>query len=223
MATPYSVQVFDEVTSTQDLAASMAVSGPVLVVAGRQTIGRGRSGSRWLNAERAMAVSLGFTPDWSPEEWSLIPLVAGLAAAEVVGPACRLKWPNDLLIDAAKVGGILSEASGNLVVTGCGLNLYWPDHPPGMAAIYRDDPGPSRHIDLARDWADSLLNRLARGPRAWGLDEYRSRSATLGSKISWEPLGEGTAMDIGDDGALVVATAEGEVRLTAGTVRHLTG
>lgn len=223
MATPYSVQAFDEVTSTQDLAASLADSGPVLVVAGRQMVGRGRSGSQWLNAERAMAASLGFAPDWRHEDWSLIPLVAGLAAAEVVGPECRLKWPNDLLIDSAKVGGILSEVSGDLVVTGCGLNLYWPDRPPGMAAIYRDDPGPRRHIDLAREWADSLLNRLARGPRAWGLDEYRSRSATLGSKISWEPLGEGTAIDIGEDGALIVSTAEGEIRLTAGTVRHLRG
>ena len=223
MATPYSVQSFDEVTSTQDLAVSMAVSGPVLVAAGRQTIGRGRSGSQWLNAERAMAASLGFAPDWPPDDWSLIPLVAGLAAAEVVGPQCRLKWPNDLLIDAAKVGGILSEASGALVVTGCGLNLYWPDHPPGMAAIYRDDPGPSRHIDLAREWADSFLNRLGRGPRAWGLDEYKSRSSTLGSKISWEPLGEGRAIDIGDDGALVVMTTEGEVRLTAGRVHHVRG
>ncbi|HEX5671460.1 MAG TPA: biotin--[acetyl-CoA-carboxylase] ligase [Acidimicrobiia bacterium] len=221
MATPYSVQTFDEVTSTQDLAASMANSGPVLVVAGRQMAGRGRSGSQWLNAERAMAASLAFVPHWPRKDWSLIPLVAGLAAAEVVGPECRLKWPNDLLIDATKVGGVLSEASGDLVITGCGLNLYWPDRPPGMAAIYPDDPGPLRHIDLARHWADALLNRLARGPGAWGRDDYVSRSATLGSLISWEPRGEGTAIDIGDDGALVVMTAEGEVRLTAGSVRHV--
>jgi BirA family biotin operon repressor/biotin-[acetyl-CoA-carboxylase] ligase len=215
------VHTFDEVTSTQDLAASMANSKPVLVVAGRQTTGRGRSGSQWLNADRAMAASLAFVPVWNQENWSLIPLVAGLAAAEVVGPECHLKWPNDLLLESAKVGGILSEASGDLVITGCGLNLYWPDHPSGIAAIYSEDPGPSRHIDLARQWADELLNRIERGPRAWGRDEYISRSATLGSVISWEPGGEGTATDLGDDGALVVMTSEGEVRLTAGSVRHV--
>jgi BirA family transcriptional regulator, biotin operon repressor / biotin---[acetyl-CoA-carboxylase] ligase len=221
MATPYSVQTFDEVTSTQDLAASMANSGPVLVVASRQVAGRGRSGSQWLNAERAMAASLAFAPHWTSDDWSLIPLVAGLAAAEVAGPECRLKWPNDLMIGSAKVGGVLSEATGELVVTGCGLNLYWPDRPPGIGALYQADPGPRRHIDLARQWADSLLNRLTRGPKAWGRDEYMSRSATLGSLISWEPGGQGTAIALGDDGALVVMTADGEVRLTAGTVRHV--
>jgi len=221
MATPYSVHALDEVTSTQDLAAAMAGSEPALVVAARQMTGRGRAGSQWLNAERAMAASLALTPDWPKSEWSLIALVAGLAAAEVVGASCRLKWPNDLLIGSSKVGGILTETSGDIVVAGCGLNLYWPAPPPGITAIYRDDPGHECHLELARHWADSFLQRLSRGPRGWGIDEYRRRSATIGRSISWDPQGEGKALDVADDGALVVATAMGEVRLTAGEVRHL--
>jgi BirA family biotin operon repressor/biotin-[acetyl-CoA-carboxylase] ligase len=221
MATPYSVQAFDEVTSTQDLAASMAYRGPVLVVAGRQMVGRGRSGSQWLNADRAMAASLGFTPDWPRPDWTLIPLVAGLAAAEVVGGSCSIKWPNDLMINSAKVGGILTEVSGDILVTGCGLNLHWTSSPPGMTAVYAIDPGPERPLELARLWADTLLRRLAGGPAHWGLDEYREKSATIGQLISWEPEGQGRALDVAADGSLLVTTADGDISLTAGAVRHI--
>lgn len=221
MATPYSLHAFEEVKSTQDQAAALYDGRPVLVVAARQEAGRGRSGSQWLNADRGMAASLAIHPDWPPTAWQLIPLVAGLAAAEAVGGSCRLKWPNDLLVNSVKVGGVLTEASGDVVVIGCGINLYWPSAPAGMGGIYTTDPGPIELLEVARVWADGLLDRLARGPGGWGIEDYRQRSATVGQLVSWEPDGHGRARHIAEDGALLITTEAGEVRVSAGEVRHL--
>ncbi|HEX2420430.1 MAG TPA: biotin--[acetyl-CoA-carboxylase] ligase, partial [Acidimicrobiia bacterium] len=133
MTTPYSVHVFDEVTSTQDVARQTFRERPVVVIASRQTSGRGREGTAWQNAPRALAMTAAFGLGWSPH-WSLASLVAGLSAATVLGPQVGLKWPNDLLIGEGKVGGILVEVTGETVAVGCGLNLWWPDPPAGRAA-----------------------------------------------------------------------------------------
>ena len=138
------------------------------MVAGRQTEGRGRSQRTWESAPRAMAASLAFRPTWEIGSWPLIPLVAGLAAADVLGRDVGLKWPNDLLVGEDKVGGILVEGSGGVLVVGCGLNLWWPDPPDGVGALWSDDPGPEAVVDTATAWADRLLQRLADRPGDWG-------------------------------------------------------
>ena len=76
--------------------------------------------------------------------WRGLSLVAGLAAAETLGDAIGLKWPNDLMRGEAKVGGILTERFGAVVVAGLGVNLFWPDPPRGAGALHADDPGPDR-------------------------------------------------------------------------------
>ena len=221
MATPYSLQVYDEVTSTQDIAAAALVDEPILVVAGRQTAGRGRSQRTWKSAPRAMAASLAMRPTWDLGSWPLIPLVAGLAAADTLEGDVTLKWPNDLLVGDDKVGGILVEGSGGVLVVGCGLNLWWPDAPAGSGALSLDDPGPEAVVATAAAWAERLLQRLATGAREWGRNDYLARSATIGRRVTWEPTGEGRATDIGDDGSLIVDTTLGTQRLIAGEIRHL--
>lgn len=221
MATPYSLQVYDEVTSTQDVAAAALVDDPILVVTGRQTEGRGRSRRTWESAPRAMAASLAFRPTWGLGWWPLIPLVAGLAAADVLDAAVGLKWPNDLLVAESKIGGILVEGSAGVLVVGCGLNLWWPDPPAGSAALCVDDPGPEAMISTATAWAARLLERMAGGPEDWGRNRYLELSATVGRRVTWEPDGRGKAIDIGDDGSLLVETEHGPERLIAGEIRHL--
>jgi BirA family biotin operon repressor/biotin-[acetyl-CoA-carboxylase] ligase len=221
MATPYSLQVYDEVTSTQDIAVAALADEPILVVAGRQTEGRGRSQRAWESAPRAMAASLALRPTWDLGSWPLIPLVAGLAAAETLDGDVTLKWPNDLLIGEDKVGGILVEGSGGVLVVGCGLNLWWPNPPAGSGALSIDDPGPEAVVDTAIAWAERLLERISAGPREWGRSRYLELSATLGRQLTWEPNGQGKAIDIGEDGALVVETEHGMQRLIAGEIRHL--
>lgn len=221
MATPYSLQVYDEVTSTQDIAAAALVDEPILVVAGRQTEGRGRSQRTWESAPRAMAASLAMRPTWDLGSWPLIPLVAGLAAADTLGGNVTLKWPNDLLIGGDKVGGILVEGSDGVLVVGCGLNLWWPDAPAGSGALATADPGREAAEATATAWADRFLERMSAGPHDWGRSDYVARSATIGRRVTWEPNGEGNAIDIDESGALVVETETGRKSLIAGEIRHL--
>jgi BirA family biotin operon repressor/biotin-[acetyl-CoA-carboxylase] ligase len=232
MDTPYSVEV-EETGSTQDLARTTLLArrvGPVLAIAARQTAGRGRRRSVWENAPRALAASLAFTPGWPPGSWGRLPLLAGLAAVRALAgraPGARLKWPNDLLVGAAKVGGILVEGSDGLVVAGLGLNLWWPGAPPGYGAVSDADPGPSAGPGLARSWAGELLALAAGGPESWPRDEYRRVSATLGEEVTWASEdGSGTrrrgrAVDVAADGGLVVQTIEGREVLRSGEVHHL--
>ena len=221
MATPYSLQYYDEVTSTQDVAAAGLAGSPLLVVAGRQTQGRGRSRRAWESAPRAMAASLAFHPSWSMGAWPRIPLVAGLAAAEALGPGISLKWPNDILKAQEKLGGILAEGSGDLLVVGCGLNLWWPGAPEGVGARWIDDPGPEVVLATATAWADRFLERMARPAEDWGRADYLAISATVGRAVTWEPGGRGQAIDIGEDGSLVVETPTGIERLLGGEIRHI--
>src|ERR1700674_5481801 len=85
------------VTSTQDVARSMPIGS--IVVADHQTAGRGRLDRRWDSAPgTALLASFVLRP--SP----ILSLAAGVAAAQACGGGVRLKWPNDLLVDGAKVG-----------------------------------------------------------------------------------------------------------------------
>jgi BirA family biotin operon repressor/biotin-[acetyl-CoA-carboxylase] ligase len=226
MATPYVIHRLGEVGSTQEEARRLfpaAGDFPLLLVAERQSRGRGRGDSEWVSAPRAAAVSLALRPQWPPATWSRIPLVAGLAARAairtVAGPTPGLKWPNDIVTASGKVGGILVEASGPAVVIGCGINLWWPDPIPGAAALFDEDPGPELVDRFGGEFAERVLRRLDGDVRRWGHDEYRGACVTLGTWIRWDPDGFGEAVDVAEDGGLVVETADGRITLHSGTVR----
>lgn len=221
---PYETLVLDRTTSTQDVVRERIGDRPLLVVAGSQTMGRGRTGTDWDTAPRALAASLGFSPFWPTEAWPLVTLVAGVAAHHSLGERAAgvtLKWPNDLMRGGLKLGGILTEASGGLVVVGWGANLYWPDPPMGRGAIWSHDPGPSASVRIAERWADDLLGRLAGSPEDWPYDEYRRLCSTIGAEITWSPDGAGRAVDVSREGGLVVATSGGHVTLVSGAVSEI--
>ncbi len=220
MATSYSARHLGEVTSTQDLARDEFVSTPLLMTATGQTEGRGRSGSAWQTAPRALAASLAFRPGWDPQGMAPITLVAGVAVAELIDGS-SLKWPNDVLIGDAKVAGLLAESSDGVVVMGLGVNLWWPDAPDGVTAIHRHDPGPEAGASLAERWAERLLGFIDAGPDEWPIDIYRRLCTTLGRNVTWDPNGSGRAVDVDLSGALVVETASGRELLTSGAVTHV--
>ena len=166
-----------------------------------------------------MAASIAFAPGWPTESLPLIPLLAGMAAARVVG--CGLKWPNDLMRDERKIGGVLVEASDAAVVAGCGINLWWPKAPDGYGAVHDTDPGAEAVLETAEAWSTELLRLVDDPPGSWPRDEYRERSVTLGRDITWSPDGAGRAIDIAPDGGLVVVTHEGRTTLHAGEIRHV--
>ncbi|HUR23602.1 MAG TPA: biotin--[acetyl-CoA-carboxylase] ligase [Acidimicrobiales bacterium] len=205
------VRWFAELDSTNRLAADLARAGApdgVVVGAGHQTAGRGRRGRSWDSRPGAsLLVSVILRP--APP---LVTLAAGVAAAEaceaVAGVEVGLKWPNDLLLDGVKLGGILSELVGDAAVVGLGLNLAWA--PAGAAMLGR---GADREV---------LLDAYLAGLAAPGdvLDRYRERCTTLGRRVRVElPAGavEGVASGVDDHGRLLV---EGRP-IAAGDVVHL--
>lgn len=121
-----------EVDSTNAEAARRARSGEeagLVVWADRQTAGRGRQGRRWLTSPDSLAFSLLRRPGVPPQEAARWSLLAGLAVVEALSgaaPDLWLKWPNDVLRGAHKVGGVLCELEGAAVVVGIGLNLAPP-------------------------------------------------------------------------------------------------
>ena len=141
--------------STQEAARDRYSGTPLLVWARKQTDGRGRTGAGWMEAPRALATSLAFEPEWAVDHWGPVPLVAGMAACAAIGDQVGLKWPNDLMAGGRKVGGILVEASGPVVVAGLGLNLWWPDPPAGIGAVFDHDPGEDESRLLAGLWAEA--------------------------------------------------------------------
>ncbi len=219
MATPYVAISFDEVGSTQDVAAEqlMESSIPVLIVARRQRTGRGRHGNEWWQAPRAVAASLAFRDPALPvaESFSLaVALAIRTAVSQVSGIDVALKWPNDLEVAGQKVGGILVERDETRTVVGCGLNLWWPEPPEGATGIYQDDPGDDVGMTISRAWTDHLFATGA----SWDRAAYLDACSTLGKDVTWEPDGSGNAVDVDSDGGLVVATAAGRTTLRSGEI-----
>jgi BirA family biotin operon repressor/biotin-[acetyl-CoA-carboxylase] ligase len=225
MATHLETAHFEEVGSTQVEALRLfagAHGSPLLVIADRQTDGTGRMARSWITAPRALACSLVTVPAWDPSRWGTIPLVAGLAARSALRAyfslEVSLKWPNDLIMPSGKVGGLIAEASGSQVVIGFGANLWWPEPPAGMAALHDIDPGGDAATAIAHSWADEVLTVLAGPPSEWGHADYRAACLTLSTFIEWEPDGSGEAVDVVEDGGLVVRTDTGRRILYSGEV-----
>ena len=240
-------EAFEEIDSTNSylMRQPAPLPGQVHVaVTDNQTSGRGRHGRTWLSPPGSgLCLSLAYTFAAQPGNLPALTLAVGLGVIEALEQAgvdgVRLKWPNDLIADDGKLGGILTEtqsqSSGSTsVVSGVGVNIDLGDHP-GF------DTGPDslRHaVDLARfagevPSANALATHLIAGlvstfaaydehgfsgfQHKWpGRDWLRGRTVTVSSPHQ-EVTGIGAG--IADDGALLVDTTAGErCRITSGTV-----
>jgi len=218
MATPYVTILRNVVPSTQDLAAAEMRSrrNPVLVIAGKQTAGRGRTGNLWWQATRGVAASLAFDLDVVDDTFTLmVGLAVRDAIATATGVTTDLKWPNDIELAGSKVGGILVERAADQVVVGVGLNVYWPDAPSGAGAVLGVDPGADLGRVISGMWAEAVLDPAAR----WDRHQYMAACATVGAQITWDPDGEGRAVDVDERGGLVVAVGGEQIVLRSGEVR----
>lgn len=237
------IEWHDEVTSTNDVARDHATSGAadgLVVVADAQTAGRGRSGRTWedrgaVAEDASLLVSAIVVP---PQIATLAPLATGLAAHDAVrraGATPSLKWPNDVLVGEAKVGGILVERhetpSGPRLVIGVGLNLDWRGAPPSPEGESWTSISEATGVGTVR-W--DVLGDLLGGLDAWlgeidrdaegFVRHYAARCGTLGRRVSAASPGgvlEGVARDIDRTGALVLETAAGVEVVRAGDVHHI--
>lgn len=214
--------------STSVDARALAQAGAphgTLVSADEQTDGRGRQGRRWeAPAGSALLCSLVLR-----DPPALLPIAAGVAVAELAGPAARLKWPNDVLLGGRKLSGILVEGrpQDGWAVLGIGVNVAVAlDELP---AELRESAGT---LGLGRDAVEptlarllELLERWLAAPDAEVLEAWRERDALLGEHVSWrDGRGSGVGAGIDERGRLLVAPdgARGVIALDAGEV-HLVG
>lgn len=237
------ITVVAETGSTNaDVARRAAEPEGLVLVAERQTSGRGRLTRQWESPARAgIAVSVLLDPAVPPHRLGWLPLLAGVALAETVRQVSQvdayLKWPNDLLLPGdRKCAGILAEGVQAKIVLGIGLNTTLrQDELPRPDATSLRLAG-ARVVDR-----DPLLRHLLRAlaehyrswvgahgdPEASGLREsYLFHCGTIGRRVRVEMPGdevlEGVATGIDGDGRLLVTPSDGEPRaVAAGDVVHV--
>lgn len=241
-----------ETDSTNLLAAQRAQEGALdglVVLADSQQQGRGRQGRSWSSpAGCGLFVSFLRRPSLGAQDawlWTLLAGTAAHAAISEVREDCWLKWPNDLIANERKLGGILCElqtgleASIESIVVGIGLNLFLP--PGGWEQSIEDRAGsiwPGVPDDEAMQRRDDLLVSLAShfllmeedlegAGRAALLMRYRAAMLPMvGRTVTVELAGrrlEARVEGISDKGALEVLDEGGQrQRLLAGDV-HLHG
>ncbi len=206
-------------TRARELAANGAPHG-MLVTADEQSAGRGRQGRTWTApAGRALLCSLVIR-----DPPRLLPLAAGAAVAELVGPQARIKWPNDVQVDGRKVAGILVEGrpQEGWAVLGIGLNVAirpedFPAELRDLAGTLGLEPGavPGTLVRLLE-----LLDHWLAADPAEVLTAVRTRDALLDKPVRWA-AGEGVGAGLDDDGRLLVRGAQGLIALDAGEVHLL--
>jgi BirA family biotin operon repressor/biotin-[acetyl-CoA-carboxylase] ligase len=211
----------------------------LVVVADRQTAGRGRLGRTWeAPVGASLLVSVVVRVDDARDDASLVTPAAALAAADALadlaGIDARLKWPNDLVVDDRKLAGILAEAvATGRVVVGMGVNVHWNAFPDELASIatacnFLSDR-PVDRAELLASWLtryDATLHELTTADgRARLRDACAARSATLGRRVRVELPGrvfEGTATGLAPNGMLEVTRDDGTLEaVAAGDVVHL--
>ena len=221
------VRVVQRCGSTNDLALEGPF--PVLVAAEEQTAGRGRRGRRWHSAPGAgVTFSLARRINRPQRELAALSLVAGVATARALrelGAAAQLKWPNDLLLEGAKLGGILVESrNGNHAVIGIGINCR-PD--PALQARLRRKVAffDVNRNELIRRVGLALLEALAQF-ETQGLDGLRAQWEAMDAhagqrlrvRLADGRLVSGRAAGLGEDGALQLQTTRGLRAVRSGRV-----
>ncbi|WP_404339359.1 biotin--[acetyl-CoA-carboxylase] ligase [Sphingomonas sp. MMS12-HWE2-04] len=201
------------------LAASGAAEG-LWLRATRQTAGKGRQGRAWTSPEGNLYAStlVRLRPsDPPPATLALVAAVALEDAVRVFGVTATLKWPNDLLVDGAKLSGILLERAGDAVVIGFGVNLaHHPedlDRPATSLAAHGTVPDPQLFAETLAEAFARWLGRW-RGEGLVGVRErWLARAHPPGTALTAR-LADGTALDglfegLNGEGALILRLADG--------------
>ena len=232
-----SVHLLDEVESTNDHALSLAGKRTTaVVIARRQTKGRGRFRRHWFSDDNSLTASLLlFTnvPDF-PHASFLVHL-AGLALSRAVeqtaGVATQIRWPNDVTILDKKLAGILCEGRGNAVAVGIGLNL-------NQESLPEDVPDAvSLRMVTGREWDKFYLlenflremfasiEQTGKGESSAVLAEIKQRSSIMHRRVEVQTLLRkhvGTVIDLDAEGRIVLRTDSGRLAvLGAGDARRV--
>lgn len=240
-ADAFDLRILDRVGSTNDAVLSIADAQPgrvLVVTAELQDGGRGRRGRRWSSG---VASGLTFSMLWQVRarraQIAAASLVVGVglwrALAQVGGAQVRLKWPNDLLCEHAKLGGVLieiaTERGAGVMVIGVGLNVRLPE--PVKAAI--DQPVTDLHalgvsvdrssiLGLCLRHVHEALTQFEQEGFVRLRQEWSAHAAYLGDAVtlrqSHGPADDGIMTGIDEDGALLLTTPQGSKKIYSGDI-----
>ena len=201
---------FDSIYNTQEFALEELNSEPILVISFHQEKGKGTSNRSWFNADQSLACSFAFNKGDNQLDETLIPLLSGLCFTEVLSkPPIFLKWPNDLIVNDLKVGGVLVERVGEKICIGIGINYFWKNPTvPNAGALFNEVQEDDSIKDHAFKWAEKVYESVTKN--SFSLEHYKAKLQTLGKVVEY-PEGRGWAEDINENGSLRIKTTEGEI------------
>jgi BirA family biotin operon repressor/biotin-[acetyl-CoA-carboxylase] ligase len=239
------IQYLERCSSTMDVAMQLASDDPeegTIVLAEAQIKGRGRLGRHWVSPKyKGIYFTLILKPEVSPGQSSIFTFLAAVAVCEAVkavtGITASIKWPNDILIDNKKLGGILTEIEAepdrvHFVFLGIGLNVNNEGRELLKGAISLKVAGGGEQKFSRVELLQEVLRRIEenyilfknKGSFAV-LDKWKKLNITLGRMVKIFSLNDhvqGLAVDIDADGALLVRRDSGKVqKFMSGDVVHL--
>lgn len=223
------VVYFSRIDSTNNCALALANQGAeegTLVVANYQIWGRGRGRRKWIAPpNKGLLFSLILAPPHKLVYPQLLTVAGSIAVCKALrflyNLKAQIKWPNDVLVNGKKICGLLTEVASqsgrtNALVMGIGLNVNQkkseiPPHSRGEASSVYIEYGRkiSRLSVLVAvlDYFESIYRILSKGRHQSVVDEWKKHSSTLGKQVHLKLLSReiiGTAMDMEDDGSLVI-------------------
>ncbi|CAD6521764.1 Biotin--acetyl-CoA-carboxylase ligase [metagenome] len=238
---------FESIDSTQNQAMKMAsdVDDGTIIIAEKQTSGKGRSGRKWISPKGGIWFSIVMHPKFDISVITLFPLASSLALSyaieKTLGIKSELKWPNDITIKGKKVAGMLVDASieSNKIerlILGVGINFnvdvkqiekILKDTPNfyGIASLI-DQNKSIKPVSLLQAFLielEQVYNLLNSGDSKKIIKEWTKRSSTIGLNVELNTDDgkiKGIAVKIDDDGALVVSENKKNIRVTSGDITH---
>ena len=205
--------------------------GPLWITAAQQDAGRGRNGRNWVSPKGNFYGSHLFPTEVEPNRRGLYSFVAALAVHDALSelhPAGNfdLKWPNDILLDGAKIAGLLLETGQThhqaWIVAGIGVNLN--SHPSDtpypathLSGPLGEDIGPVHFLKVLSKYFDLWRDKFEQAGFFPIRDAWLSRASKIPGKVTVRLPNEsfnGEALDLGENGAL-------HVRLSNGTIRQV--
>ncbi|MCP4690738.1 MAG: biotin--[acetyl-CoA-carboxylase] ligase [Desulfobacterales bacterium] len=232
------IHYFPEVASTMNIARNLAREGCpefTVVIADRQTKGRGRLARTWLSGDGGLYFTLVLRPKIPPVLSARVTFAASLTLARTLQDRfrvdARVKWPNDILVNEKKLSGMLSEmeAEGDAVTfVNIGLGVNVNNDPtaeePGAISLKRLLGKEVSRRDLLSDFLDRFQRRLTDADLDDVIPEWKKYTITLNRPVKVATIrdtSEGTAVDVDENGALILKLSDGSLKkITHGDCFH---
>ena len=222
----FNILYYPEVSSTMDTAKELArknCSDFTVVVAGRQTKGRGRLKRQWLSDDGGLYFTIVLRPDIPVVLSSRVNFIASLTLARVLRELFQIdaavKWPNDILVDGRKISGMLSELEAEtdrvlFISIGMGINVNNDpsEFEPGASSLKKITGREISKKMLLDRFLDEFQKCLQKVEFENVISEWKKYTVTLNRQVkivTHQEVSEGLAVDVEQDGALVLELADG--------------